>query len=582
MREIRYFLFLVVGLWIMCLLTKTVRAAYQEWKVAEALDRYEKGVAVEVSENSSLDIILPDDVEALINDDVPVPDNNLTASTESENALPPAEELPIERKPTKQVSRIDNSQDIPEGTVIDVLELKDMDIKDVLKLISDKSGLNIIAGTNVMGKVTIYLKDVKVRDAMRIVLDTNNLAYKFDDGIVRVMPAKEFEDRYGYSFGGQLETRVVHLLYADAAELSALLNQIKSTTGKVIVDAKSKTMVLMDTPENLDVMEHLIQEVDVTVETKVFELTYAPVKELSEKITEVLTKDVGKVKFDERSNKIIVTDTPSKLRDIGRIVQTFDVKETQVLIEAKIVQIILSDQHKFGVDWEAIVSDFHNVDLHSDFDILKSSDKRGTLSIGTIASDDYTALVEALETVGITNILSNPSISTLNNQEAKILVGSTEPYVTTTTTTPASGPTTTAESVNFIDVGVKLFVTPTIHRDKFITMKIKPEVSSVTRSLTTSNNNSIPIVETSEAETTVMVKDGVTIVIGGLIKEEKIQSQSKIPILGSIPIIGHAFRNNDDLVEKTEIAIFLTPKIMSGDVSDQERLDEVFSSSKTK
>ena len=166
----------------------------------------------------------------------------------------------------------------------------------------------------------------------------------------------------------------------------------------------------------------------------------------------------------------------------------------------------------------------------------------------------------------VTNILSSPSITTVNNKEAKILVGSTQPYVTTTTTTPSSGPTTTAESVNFIEVGVKLYVTPTIHNDDFITMKIKPEVSSVTSSLKTSDNNEIPIVESSEAETTVLVKDRVTIVIGGLIKEEKVKNTEKVPILGDIPFFGNAFRNESDKVTKTEIVIFLTPRIISGDV----------------
>ncbi len=225
-----------------------------------------------------------------------------------------------------------------------------------------------------------------------------------------------------------------------------------------------------------------------------------------------------------------------------------------------------------GVDWQAIVSDYHNLTFQSDFDILSATEKNGKMSIGTIDSDDYEFLIEALETVGVTEILSSPSITAVNNQEAKILVGSTEPYVTSTTTTPSSGPTTTAETVNFIDVGVKLFVTPTIHKDDFVTMKIKPEVSSVTSNLTTSNNNTIPIVETSEAETTVIVKDRVTIVIGGLIKEEKVSTTKKIPLMGDIPYLGLLFKNVSDRVEKTEIVIFLTPRIITGDVEQDTEL----------
>jgi type II secretory pathway component GspD/PulD (secretin) len=101
-------------------------------------------------------------------------------------------------------------------------------------------------------------------------------------------------------------------------------------------------------------------------------------------------------------------------------------------------------------------------------------------------------------------------------------------------------------------------------------MKIKPEVSAVTSNLTTSNNNTIPIVETSEAETTVLVKDGITIVIGGLIKEETIKTTRQVPLLGKIPGIGMAFRNVNDQATKTEIVIFLTPQIISGDVDEFE------------
>jgi type II secretory pathway component GspD/PulD (secretin) len=160
-------------------------------------------------------------------------------------------------------------------------------------------------------------------------------------------------------------------------------------------------------------------------------------------------------------------------------------------------------------------------------------------------------------------------VTVVNNQEAKILVGSAEPYVTSTVTTSASGPNTTAESVIFLEVGVKLYVTPTISNDGFITMKIKPEVSAVTDSLTTSNNNQIPIVSTSEAETTVMIKDGVSIIIGGLIKEEKVHMVKGVPMLGRIPLIGAAFRSESDSVKKTEIAIFLRATIIKGDTAEK-------------
>ena len=462
---------------------------------------------------------------------------------------------------------VKNTDDISSNETIDMLELKDVDITDVLKLLSKKSGLNIIANQNVQGKVTVFLKDVKLKDALSIVLDSNNLAYKVEEGIIRVMPAREFEDRYGYKFGGNVKNLAVHLNYANVNDVTAMLMQIKSFSGKILADIKSNTLVLIDSTEKLTIMENLIRKIDVPVQTEVFELLYAQAKTVSEKLAEALNKDTGHVRFDERSNKIVVTDTPTKIKEIAKLIKAFDIKETQVLIEAKIIQVTLEKENQYGIDWEGLIKKKSNIDLKSNFKIISDiAPNSGSLRIGTVSDNQYGILLQALQTSTHSTILSSPSITALNNHEAKILVGTTQPYVTSTTTTPSSGPATTAESINFIDIGVKLYVTPTIHQDKFITMKIRPEVSSAGTSLTTSNGNKIPIVDTSQAETIVAVKDGVTIIIGGLIKDQLVKSSSQVPVLGNIPLIGAAFRNSDTHPVKSEIIIFLTPKIITGDV----------------
>jgi len=453
---------------------------------------------------------------------------------------------------------------------IDHLELKDMEIADVLKLISQKTGLNIIAGKGVQGKVTIYLNDVSASEALRIILDANNLAYKDDDGIVRVMPAQDYERRYGKVFGGKIQTWVYHLNYAAAEDVAPLIEHLKSSTGRVISDLKSNTLVVMDAKDNVDVIEALIREIDTPVQVEVFELNYAKAEDLVAKVEPLITQGTGSVRFDARSNKLIVTDKPAKMDAISKLIREFDAQDRQVLIEAKIVQIVLSDSYELGVDWQAVFPGMDDLTAGSDFDVLSNSESNfGKLQIGTIANNNYTAMLEALQSVGETNILSSPSITVVNNQEAKILVGTTQPYVTTTTTTPATGPTTVSESVNFIEVGVKLYVVPTIHSDGFITMKIKPEVSTTLEPITTSQNNEIPVVETSEAETIVRIKDGVTIVIGGLIKDEKRSTLKKVPLLGSIPFLKTFFQNTDDSTVKTEIAIFLTPRVIVGDQEEQ-------------
>jgi hypothetical protein len=156
----------------------------------------------------------------------------------------------------------------------------------------------------------------------------------------------------------------------------------------------------------------------------------------------------------------------------------------------------------------------------------------------------------------------------LNNQEAKILVGTKDAYITSTTTQSGDS-AVTSQSVNFVDVGIKLYVTPTINSDGFITMKIKPEISSAERTSITSEGKitQVPIVTTSESETAVMVKDGVTLIIGGLRKDERSKTVKKVPLLGDIPLVGFFLRSTSDEVKKTELVILLTPHIMSGESS---------------
>lgn len=210
--------------------------------------------------------------------------------------------------PVVSISQNGNSEDIKplnkEGTdindnaVIDVLQLKDMNIMDVFKVISEKTGLNIIAGQGIAGQVTIYLKNVKLKDVLRIILEANNLAYSVQDGVIHVMPAQEFERRFGRVFGGDIRTKIRKLVHTDVSEMLTLLNQIKSSTGKVISDPRSNTLVLMDSPDQIKFMEKLIDEVDVPVTTKVFELSYAKAKDVAEKLDAALLSKSGSVKFD--------------------------------------------------------------------------------------------------------------------------------------------------------------------------------------------------------------------------------------------------------------------------------------------
>jgi len=471
------------------------------------------------------------------------------------------------------------SQEKEKSTKIS-LDLRDADIFNALKIISQKAGLSIVAASNVKGSVSIYLQNTDALDALKMILEMNNLAYVRDGNIFKVMTDQDYERVYGKKFYDITAAEIVKLTYAKVPNIEKAIMPLKSKVGQIIPDPGTNSFIVVDTQENIYLVKKMIANLDLQTEVKVFALNYAKPKDVLEKIKNYSSPGTGAVQLDERTSQIIVTDFPEKVAEISKIIASLDKKNREVIIEARIVQVILGNDFKMGVNWESVFSQVNNRQISGNVSANLNALNLGAsgirLNVGTLAIDNFTALYDVLQTVGKTNLVSSPKIATIENQEAKILVGTKEAYVTTTVTSPGSGISTTAESITFIDVGVKLFVTPTIGDDGYITMKIRPEVSSVDRTMTTSQGNTIPIVRTSESETTVMVKDGVTIVIGGLMEERKEKQVSGIPLLSRIPLIGSLFGRTSEVTTKTELAVLLTPHIISGDVavsaSEKKRL----------
>lgn len=455
------------------------------------------------------------------------------------------------------------------------LDVKGMDVIDVLQLLAKRAGLNLVISKDVTGRVTLFLKDVRIEDAFDIILLSNDLAAEKADKIIRVMTQREYEFSHGRRYQDRKKAEVVKLQYARAADVAGSLNQIKSVSGRIVVDAMSNTLILMDSSEKLEEFRDFINKTDTVLETKVFSLNYAQAEKLSTKIQPFLTKDVGTVNIDERTNKMAVTDFSERLKTVEKMIAAFDEKSLQVVIDAQIVEITpQKDQFTMGVDWDYWLNKnmrFAGVlAAPSLTDITSISNK---LSFGVAAAEKdvsspqhHKAIIDLLRVIGTTKILSSPRLMVLNNQEAKILVGTKEAYITSSVSQAGTN-SVTAQTVNFVDVGIKLYVTPTVNRDGFVTMKIRPEISSSKRTDITSEGKvtQIPIVTTSETETSVMVKDGATIVIAGMKKDRRDKEVKKLPFLGDIPLLGFFFRNTKDEMIKTELVIFITPRIISGE-----------------
>lgn len=444
------------------------------------------------------------------------------------------------------------------------LDLKGVDIVELLKILSMKMNVNIVPTKDVTGRVNIFLNNVTFDDALDIILINNSLAAVKEKNIITVMPLDKYTQLYGRRYNEPRKVRTIKLKHAAPKDINTALGQLKSDIGKVIVDEASGTVILMDVPEVLDLMEKTVVSLDQPQETEIFDLKYSKAEDVKTQLATVLTPGASGVELDARTNKIAVSDLPEKMKKIKKMIQAFDSTTKQVLIEAQIIQISLNDETQLGVNWEKLFA-YHklkNIDFKGPFGL--GAGNFGQFSLGTMAANDFSLVVQYLRTIAKVNVLSRPRIAAVNNQEASILIGSKEVYFSQTQS-QSSVTTTTAEAVNFVDVGVKINVTPTITADNYIIMKIRPEVSSVREFAESPLGSKVPVVETSQAETTVKVKDNAMIMIAGLMKEEVRDTRKKIPFLSDIPFLGWLFGSKDEQKNKSELAIFLTPHIISGD-----------------
>lgn len=489
------------------------------------------------------------------------------------------------------------------------LDLRNIEVVDALKFLAMKAGLNIITTKNVTGRVTLMVDNVTVKDIFDIMLRSNGLAYVKEGDIYNVMTEDEYRLIFGRRFADIRQVKTFRLQYAIPEQAFSLLDTLKSDIGRVLVEPDSGTVMVMDTPENIEKIEDALGTLEQKNLVRVFTLKYAKAKETEEQLkTQLDAKKVGSVKADERSNQVIVQTLPERMEGIEKLIESLDKKTKEVLIDTKIIKVKLTDELSSGIEWEGLFNmgkklgmtyfgsyPFSQMLKTTDTwmpreDFLAGSTMDGSVGAypftGTTTSltggakvspgekmhlgiisgkQDFDMLIKYLQTLGKTQILSNPKLAAINNQEARIHIGERQAYVTTTTTTGQTT-TTVSEEVTFVDVGIQLSVTPTINDEGYVTMKVKPEVSSVVSTLITPTGNKIPIIDTSMAETTVMIKDGATIIIGGLRKEEKTSTSEGFPFLSKIPILGLVFKSGTNKTERTELLVMLTPHIVSGDV----------------
>jgi type IV pilus assembly protein PilQ len=429
------------------------------------------------------------------------------------------------------------------------LNFQDIDVRSVLQLLADTSGQNIVVSDSVNGNLTLRLQNVPWDQALDIVLRTKGLDKRRQDNVIIIGPTEELANR-------------------EKAELAA---------------------------------HKEVQDLSPT-HTEFMQVNYAKVSDLSKLIkaqgggggsnsTSMLSPR-GTLSVDERTNTLLVQDTADKLADIRRLVQTLDVPVRQVLIEARIV--IVSDTFerdlgaRFGVTTaqangasgllavtgnsvgaDSIVSSAQSnlASGASKFPVaapaldnryqvnLPAANTNGSIGVSLLGGSYLVDLeLSAAQNEGKSETISSPRVITANQKQATIMQGTEIPYQESA----SSGATTT----QFKNAVLSLKVTPLITPDNRVILDLDVSDDSVGQNVTSATGGSVPSIDTREIVTQVLVNDGQTVVLGGILDTTKTKQYNKVPFLADIPVLGNLFKSTQDINNKTELLIFITPKIL--------------------
>ena len=434
---------------------------------------------------------------------------------------------------------------------IEKLAFSDIPIQTALRFLAEQTKQNVIVSQNVKGTVSITLYNVTLDDALEGILRPNGFDFRKKGNFIYVFSQEELaaiekRDR-------KTATQIFHLKYMNAQDAQLLLKPMLSSAGQIA-------------------------------------LTPAPASGL-----ESGTGGPGGVSYST-DDTLVINDYAENLKDITTKLVELDIRPKQVLIEATVLDASLKDNNALGIDMVSL-SGLNFSDIGSAISPITGSAAGGSggpststvttpgqlagaldptlhqkqtsigenfakdvpnggLSVG-ILSNHISFFIRALETVTDTTVVANPKILALNKQKGEVHIGQRLGYKTIST----SG-TTQQEVVQFMDVGTKLIFRPFITDDGYIRMEIHPENSSGAL-----DSGGVPQTNTTEVTSNVMIRDGRTIVIGGLFAETTTASKGQVPILGNIPILGTLFRSTNDATSRQETIVLITPHIIKDDTA---------------
>jgi type IV pilus assembly protein PilQ len=455
-----------------------------------------------------------------------------TATAPAEAQMPevPALEAPPDQPPMAEPAEPEEPPDIhisPQGRV--EMHVRSLDLASVLQMLSLQSQRNIVASQKVSGTVTANLYNVTFEEALTAILDSNGAGWRERGNFIYVYTNEELAAMETAT--SKPVTRVFRLFYSRATDLLPVIQPLVGNGGSVAASVAAS-------------------------------------------IGLATSKEQAGGDTATQEDYLVVTAAPERLEQIARTIAELDSRPQQILIEATILRAQLNEDNALGIDFNVVGGvDFRNLasvspgvtDLATgavptarleDTSFTTRTDfndaiPEGGFTFGLI-SNNVAAFVRALEQVTDTTVLANPKVLALNKQRGEVIVGRRDGYLTTTVTQTAA-----VQSVEFLETGTRLIFRPFIGGDGYVRMEVHPEDS--TGGITAAN---LPFEQTTEVTTNIMVKDGHTILIGGLFREVTSAVREQMPILGNIPIAGAMFRNSRDTTQREEIIILLTVHVM--------------------
>lgn len=376
------------------------------------------------------------------------------------------------------------------------------------------------------------------------------------------------------------------------ASVETLIRTLSAETGRnVIIDGKvdgtvSVDLVDVSVDEAIQAIARatgngaemrpgyiIIRPIKESAQSKVIQLKNISGKSVQKGLENFLT-DKGKLSYDSDSNSIMITDQPGTVADVASFIKEIDQTPKQVLVDAAILDIELKDDVKSGVDFIWNPSSRYYVG-DKNFSV---SPPTGTTPSGfffRIAQHGITGLIDLLQSKTNTKLLARPRVMALNDKVAEMKVGGSQGYPQTVQLNTGA----TQEQIEFIETGVILKIVPHITEDRQIIMELNPQITDATLETPAGTTQVVPKTSTTEATATVRIKDGQTLILGGLIREKISDEDNQVPVLGDIPLIGILFKKKNRKVERREVIILVTPHIVDGEyevgeVADMDRVKQ--------